>query len=112
MEQETIGRIGGWAGAIIGGGIGLLGGIIGSYCSIRNTKGPRERAFMVRATIICWIGVTAFILGMWFLRTPYRFALIPVYVIVLIIAVRYCNRRQTAIRRQEAEPPPIRESVK
>jgi len=111
MDQETIGRIGRWAGPILGGGIGLLGGIIGSYCSIKNTKGPRERAFMVRATIICWIGISAFILGMWFLPTPYRFGLIPIYVIALLLAIRTCNKRQALIRAEEAKPPPIAASI-
>ena len=60
--------------------------------------------------IFVLIGVISFFAA--FLRVPYRFDIIPIYVIVLIIAVRYCNRRQTAIRRQETEPPPIRESVK
>ena len=39
------GTIGGWVGTLVGGGVGLLGGVIGTYFTIKNTKGPRERAF-------------------------------------------------------------------
>ena len=44
----------GLAGAILGPILGLLGGLFGAWCSIRNTKSPRERRFMIRATILIW----------------------------------------------------------
>ena len=102
MDQETLGRIGGWAGGILGGSIGILGGVIGTYFSIRNTKGPRERAFMVRASIVCWIGVGVFVLGMWLVPAPYKYGLIAIYVVSLVLAVRYWNKRQAAIRAEES----------
>ncbi|HUP78675.1 MAG TPA: hypothetical protein VM260_08985 [Pirellula sp.] len=52
MDQETLGQIGGWVGGIFGGAIGILGGVIGTYFSIKNTKGTRERAFMISASIL------------------------------------------------------------
>jgi len=48
---------------------------------------------------------------MWFLPTPYRFGLIPIYVIALLLAIRTCNKRQALIRAEEAKPPPIAASV-
>ena len=51
----------GLVGGIAGGVIGLLGGIIGTYCSIKNTKSPRERAFMVKASVLCWIAILLFL---------------------------------------------------
>ena len=102
MDQETLGRIGGWVGGILGGVIGILGGVIGTYFSIKNTKGPRERAFMVRASILCWVGVCLFVLGMWFVPTPYKHGLIAVYVVALLLAVRHWNKRQAAIRAEES----------
>ena len=36
------------AGIIFSVSLGVLGGAIGTYFSIKNTSGPRERAFMVR----------------------------------------------------------------
>ena len=34
-------------GGILGAVIGIGGGIIGTWCSIRNTRGPRERTFII-----------------------------------------------------------------
>ena len=34
----------------------LIGGVVGTYFSIKNTNGPRERAFMIRASATCWGG--------------------------------------------------------
>ena len=41
-----------WIGAIAGAVIGLAGGAVGTWFSIRNTNGPRERAFMVKAAAV------------------------------------------------------------
>jgi RNA polymerase sigma factor (sigma-70 family) len=45
----------GLGGAILGPILGLLGGVLGSWCSIRNTHSPRERQFMVRMTTLVWL---------------------------------------------------------
>lgn len=45
----------GLSGAILGPIIGLLGGVLGAWCSIRNTNSPRERRFMIQATILLWV---------------------------------------------------------
>jgi hypothetical protein len=31
--------------------LGVLAGAIGTYFSVKNTSGPRERAFMIRVSI-------------------------------------------------------------
>jgi hypothetical protein len=31
--------------------LGVLGGVIGTYFSVKNTSGPREQAFMIRVSI-------------------------------------------------------------
>ncbi|MCX7865621.1 MAG: hypothetical protein N2438_00650 [Limisphaera sp.] len=102
MDQETLGQVGGWVGGLLGGVIGVLGGVIGTYYALKRTQGPRERALVVRASIVCWMGVCLFALGMWFLPTPYKSALIGGYVVALLLAVRHWNRRQAAIRAAEA----------
>ena len=97
MDAATIGWIGGLAGAVIG----LLGGVVGTYFSIKNTQGPRERAFMVKFSAGTWIAVLVFLAALMLLPSPYRFyAWIP-YGIALPLGIRYCNRRQQDIRQQE-----------
>ena len=58
----------GLAGGILGSFIGVLGGLFGSYMSIKNTKSPRERRFMINMSLI-----TLAFVGMFYLAT---FALI------------------------------------
>ena len=103
MDQETLGRSIGWAGGILGGLVGILGGAIGVYFSVKNTKGPRERAFVIRASILCLVGVVIFVVGMWLVPSPYKFGLIPVYVVSLLLAIRQWNRLQAAIRAEESD---------
>jgi uncharacterized membrane protein len=103
MDQETLGRTIGWAGAICGTLLGILGGAIGVYFSVKNTKGPRERAFVIRASILCLVGVVIFVVGMWLVPSPYKFGLIPVYVVALLLGMRQWNRRQAAIRAEESD---------
>jgi len=97
MSHETLGLIGG----IFGGLMGILGGVVGTYFSIKSTKGPRERAFMVRASIYAWMGIIGFLLGLLLLPSPYRFGLIPLFLVVQIGGIRYLNGRIAVIQEEE-----------
>ncbi len=66
MDPETIGLVG----AVVGSAVAVLGGVIGTRFSIKNTKGPRERAFAIKGSIICWVFVVAFVVGMWLIPQP------------------------------------------
>ena len=44
----------GLSGAVLGPLVGLLGGIFGTWMSIKHTKSPRERRFMVKMGIVAW----------------------------------------------------------
>jgi len=92
----------GTLGGIIGGGIGLAGGIVGTYFSVRNTHGPRERSFMIKVSAIVWIVVTAFLAGLLLLPKPYNWLLWVPYGIALPLGIRWCNQRQLKIRAEEA----------
>ncbi|KPJ72805.1 hypothetical protein AMJ52_05050 [candidate division TA06 bacterium DG_78] len=90
-------------GGIIGGVIGVIGGLVGSYFSIKNTNGPKERAFMIKFVIIGWIAIIVFLLLLFYLPKPYNFLLWIPYGFALFIAIRYGNRKQREIRKQEEE---------
>jgi RNA polymerase sigma factor (sigma-70 family) len=51
----------GLSGTILGPILGLLGGILGAWCSVKNTHSPRERRFMIRMTIFVWLLLFALI---------------------------------------------------
>jgi Ca2+/Na+ antiporter len=99
MNPETIGI---WAGGILGGVIGVMGGVIGTYFTIKNTKGPRERAFVVKGSIVCWLFVIGFIAGMWLIPQWYSLLLVVPYVIVLVLGIRKWNQTQLRIRQEES----------
>ena len=93
----------GWIGGIIGAIIGIMGGIFGTYCSIKNTNGPRERAAMVKASVVVWIALILFIALMLSLPDPYRKLLWIPYAILLPVGIVYGNRSQQKIRAEESQ---------
>ncbi len=92
----------GTIGAIVGSVVGLLGGVVGTYFTIKNTNGPRERAFAVRASAITWFAVTAFLVALFLTPAPYRFWLWAPYGILLALGIRVWNRKQARIREEES----------
>ena len=91
----------GMVGGIIGGTLGLAGGAIGTYASIKNTGGPRERQFMVRTAIVTWVMVTLFVILLFVLPSPFRWLIWIPYGVALPLAIVSLNRKQQAIRLDE-----------
>jgi hypothetical protein len=98
MDAATIGIVGG----IAGGFLGLLGGAFGTYCTLRSAKGPRERAFLVKASVVCWVLVLGFVAGMLLMPTWHKHLLWAPYALLLTVGIRYVNNHQQRIRREEA----------
>jgi hypothetical protein len=92
----------GLIGGIIGAALGLAGGAIGTYFSVKNTLGPRERSFMVKVSAIAWMAITAFLVGLLMLPKPYNFLLWVPYGLALPLGIRWCNQRQLKVRAEEA----------
>lgn len=90
-------------GGLIGGVLGFMGGIFGTYRSIKNTNGPKEKSFMIKASIIAWIGIILFLFLMFLLPNPYRFYLWIPYAIILPIAIIKSNKIQAKIRQEESD---------
>lgn len=91
----------GLIGAILGGALGVAGGVIGTYFSIKNTKGPMERAFMVKASVVTWVVVVVFVGLMFLLPSPYRYLLWIPYGILLPFGILKINKRLAEIRNAE-----------
>jgi hypothetical protein len=101
MEMND-GQIWGWIGGVGGSLIGVVGGIIGTYFSIRNTNGPRERAFVVKCVVYCWAAIAIFLGLLLFLPNPYRGFIWAPYAILLSLGIRHANTRQQQIRKEES----------
>ncbi len=89
-------------GGIVGSVFGIAGGVIGTYYSIKNTKGPLERAFMIKASVIAWIAITVFLILMFLLPNPYRLWLWIPYGILLPLGIIKLNKRVAEIRETES----------
>jgi RNA polymerase sigma factor (sigma-70 family) len=97
----------GISGAVLGPIVGLLGGIFGTWMSIKNTSSARERRFMVTMSIICWIGLVLLI------AVPLVLALtgvIPkwaywtfftIFFVLLVPSIVWSNARQQQIQKEE-----------
>jgi hypothetical protein len=98
MDSATLGLIGGIAGACVG----AMGGALGIYFSLKNTNGPKERAFVVRA-VLGFVGFSAVCGVIWaLLPGPYRgLAFVPFW-IWFPFAIHRWNKRQMSIREMEA----------
>jgi len=103
MRQMNGGYILGVAGAVIG----LIGGVIGTYFSIKNTNGPRERAFVVKASVVGWFAVILFLAMMLALPDPYGYFIWIPYAVLLPWAVSFANRTQERIRKEESQNHPV-----
>ena len=99
MNLANLGIIGG----IIGGVVGILGGVVGTYFSIKNTKSARERAFMVKASLVCWVFVLAFVLGMCLIPGFYKLLLVPIYVVGLVVGILFIIRRSLQICSEDSK---------
>ena len=88
-------------GGILGSIFGIVGGAIGTYYSIKNSKGPLERAFMIKASVIAWIAITVFLILMFVLPNPYRPWLWVPYGILLPLGIIKLNKRVAEIREIE-----------
>jgi hypothetical protein len=79
-------------GAFGGSAFGIMGGLIGTYCSIWNTNGPREQSFVVRSAIWCWLAIMVFVVALWLTPMSYAALLWLPYVVLLPVGIRVWNR--------------------
>jgi hypothetical protein len=83
----------GFIGAVIGCVLGVAGGGIGTYFSIKNAIGPRQRKFMIKAAVFSWISLAVFLGLLLGLPFPYGFIMWVPYGIFLPIGITYLNKR-------------------
>ncbi len=89
-------------GGIIGGLLGVAGGIFGTWCAIKNTKNPKERSFMIKASAIAWIAIALFVVLLLTLPSPYRHLLWIPYAILLPLGIVKANKIQRKLREEAA----------
>lgn len=86
---------------VIGAALGIVAGLVGTYFSIRNTRGARERRFVICVAVVAW--VTLAILAAAVFLLPSMRGWVPiVLVFMVVVGVPLMNRRQEIIRREDA----------
>lgn len=93
----------GYLGGILGTALGFAGGAIGTYCSIRNTSGPREQRFMIRACVVGWVAMLVFLALLLGLPSPYRFFMWIPYGIALPLGIQYVNKKLHQFKLQDSQ---------
>lgn len=106
------GAAGGLMGGILGSLIGVAGGAFGTFMSIRNTKSPAERAFMIKCSIWAWIIVTVWV-GLYlyvafcqhdlFQSIRFQVAYWTIHATTLALVIPWANRRAAELRNQPPE---------
>jgi hypothetical protein len=86
---------------IVGSAIGICGGMVGTYFSIRNTNGPKERSFVIKATAMTWLAVAIFLCALLLLPSPYNKLMWLPYGVFLGFGIRKFNETQKRIRDRE-----------
>ncbi|WP_299460961.1 hypothetical protein [uncultured Gimesia sp.] len=98
MKPETIGLIGALGGTLLG----VLGGVYGTWNSIKQTNGPRERAFVVKMSVLFWIVVSLFVVLVFVLPAPWNYYIWLPYGLWLTSTIRRSDLKQQAIREAES----------
>lgn len=91
----------GTVGAIAGSAIGIFGGIVGTYFSIKNTRGPMERSYVMKASALTWVTVAVFLCALLLLPSPYNHLMWVPYGLLLGFGIRKFNETQKRIRDAE-----------
>lgn len=93
------------ANAMIGIGLilaALVIGVVAIYTSIKNTKGPKERAFVrVNCLSALFTLVIAFTLMYYLIDSPWRYVVLLIYFIHLPVAIYRATTKRQLIRRME-----------
>ena len=81
----------GLIGTVVGSIVGVAGGLLGTWMSIRNLPRGEQRNFMVRMAVVGWMGALGFCVALLLIPTPWNGVLWIVYVPGLCVFMRHVN---------------------
>jgi hypothetical protein len=87
MDDKTLGLIG----AAVGGTLGLAGGIIGTWFSLRSVHSDDEKRSVIRWAALLWLVVIGFLMLLFLAPAPYRWLVWIPYPLLLIWMIRHCK---------------------
>jgi hypothetical protein len=92
MDRGAIGLL---VGCIL---VSLLGGVLGTYGSLRSAQSPAERKLVILWAIAFTVGIALLCGGTFLVPQPYRWLFSLSYPICLSLALRASNRSFAKIR--------------
>jgi hypothetical protein len=81
----------------------VLGGVFGAWNELRNTNGPRERAYVKKMALLYVIVVSSFVALVFFLPDPWNQYIWLPYGLWLTYTIRRSALKQQAIRTAEVK---------
>jgi hypothetical protein len=83
--------------------VAVLGALITTYFSIRNVEGARERAFVIKASVLLWVTLGLYCAVVSFLPSPYPMFLFPIFLVFWTGGERKLRKMQAKIREEDAQ---------
>ena len=102
LTPEMIGLLG----AVFGSVIGLAGGLLGTWMSLRNLPSGAQRDFMKKAAALGWAGVLGFTATTLLVPAPWIWLLWIGYVPLLLWFIRYVNHTLAALQASQSVDDP------
>jgi hypothetical protein len=90
----------GMAGAVAGTVVGVMGGVVGTFSSIANAKGPRERALTIQLAAACWVWMAGLVFWLFVAPRPWG-ALAVLWGLPLLMKIPKMNRRLAQARAED-----------
>ena len=81
--------------------IGFSVAMLGTYLVLKSTQGPLERAFIIRACSICWLGGILSVAGLFFIPAPWKFGMLIIYLLKVATSILRWRRRALELREQD-----------
>lgn len=76
-------------------------GIVASYLSVQRSRGPKERAFVLRISLSCWALIVLLLTTAYFLRPPWLYLVMAIYFIGCPLLVYRWSTQHQLIRMVE-----------
>jgi len=76
----------------------LLLALVATFLNVRNTRGPKERRFVVRACVATWALFVSFLLLLYFVGPPWRYVIVVVYVVAFPVFIYRWSTMHQLIR--------------
>jgi hypothetical protein len=82
--------------------IGVAVGAVRMCIAIKETKAPRERAFVIRKYIFYWASAIGYLFCLWLIPKPYIIYLSFLFSMAFFASVRSSKKTQARIRSEES----------